>query len=476
MINHILVVDDDARVLETFARNLALMGYHISTAADGETALARYAQTPPDLALVDIRMPGIDGLEVLRAVRERDPEAEIVIITGHGDMEIAIQALRLGASDFLSKPVDKLTLEATLQRAEARLSLKRRLQAEQTRFFWVVERAEVGYLILDAGDHIRYANSQARAYLGLAESAAAPPQTFQELAAARYTFQPEQDWRDWPCPPESTLKTCLYLVQPNVAGEDACWLRVDRAAMTTEDEPRYLVRIKDVSADIAGRSFVWTFERMIGHKLKDPLGQLTGFLQLLEADWPTLSPEAIAADLAEARHGAETLKERLMDIFAYLEAPGLGRGACLIATLPELVAQVKAGLQLESLALDVDVALPEGATLPLAPQAVELILWELCENARKFHPTHTPQINIAVAAAPEGLRLSVSDDGVHLTPEALHQLGTPYYQAESTFTADVPGMGLGLATVAALVWDVGGAFQARNRADRPGLRVELLFQ
>ncbi|NBD36756.1 MAG: GAF domain-containing protein [Chloroflexi bacterium] len=127
----ILVVDDDARVLDTFSRNLSLAGYPVITASNGQAALESYREAHPDITLVDVRMPYMDGFEVLRAIRERDPEAEVILVTGHGDMEMAIEALREGASDFIPKPVEQSTLNAALRHAKERLRLKRELREAQ---------------------------------------------------------------------------------------------------------------------------------------------------------------------------------------------------------------------------------------------------------------------------------------------------------------------------------------------------------
>ena len=127
----ILIVDDDPRVLRTFARNLAVSGYEVLTASRGDEALQVYDREEPVISMIDVRMPDMDGFALLRAIRERNPTAEVILVTGHGDMSIAIDALRAGASDFIPKPVGQVTLETALQRAQGRLHLKRELRAAQ---------------------------------------------------------------------------------------------------------------------------------------------------------------------------------------------------------------------------------------------------------------------------------------------------------------------------------------------------------
>ncbi len=169
----ILVVDDDKRVLQTFARNLSLAGHEVLTALDGAQALELYAQASPDIMLVDVRMPFIDGFEVLEKVRARDPEAEVILVTGHGDMDMAISALRAGASDFISKPVEQSTLETALRHAQARLRLKRELReardalrASEAHYRAITETAFVGVGIMGPKADISFVNQAFADMLG----------------------------------------------------------------------------------------------------------------------------------------------------------------------------------------------------------------------------------------------------------------------------------------------------------------------
>ncbi|MBN1179526.1 MAG: response regulator, partial [Anaerolineae bacterium] len=131
MDTRILLIDDDVRILQTFARTLRLADYTVFTAENGEQGLALYQQETPDIVLLDLRMPGMDGLQVLQAMRAHDSEANVILTTGHGDKDAVIEALRAGASDFLGKPIDQVTLESALRRAEERTHLKRELRASQ---------------------------------------------------------------------------------------------------------------------------------------------------------------------------------------------------------------------------------------------------------------------------------------------------------------------------------------------------------
>ncbi|MBI5198178.1 MAG: response regulator [Nitrospirae bacterium] len=102
----ILVIDDDEDVLGLIEKHLSNKGFEIVTAYDGEQGLALAEKALFDLVITDLKMPKIDGMEVLRRIKEKTPDTEVVILTGHGTMDSAIEALRDGgAFDYLQKPL-----------------------------------------------------------------------------------------------------------------------------------------------------------------------------------------------------------------------------------------------------------------------------------------------------------------------------------------------------------------------------------
>ncbi|BAL25224.1 sigma-54 dependent transcriptional regulator [Azoarcus sp. KH32C] len=129
MKGHILIVDDEALYRQLLTSRLGRSGYELSEAGDGEAALARAQDGGVDLALVDIKMPGMDGIEVLKRLKEFDPLMEVVILTGHGNVDTAIAAMKLGAFDYLSKPYKLTELDIVVERALEKRSLARRCAA-----------------------------------------------------------------------------------------------------------------------------------------------------------------------------------------------------------------------------------------------------------------------------------------------------------------------------------------------------------
>jgi DNA-binding NtrC family response regulator len=102
---HILIVDDEPNVRLVFRTALESSGYRISSAEDGEKALLWLGNAPIDLVLLDLQMPGIEGMEVLRQVRSGGNDVPVVVITAHDTVPNAVEAMKLGAIDFLAKPL-----------------------------------------------------------------------------------------------------------------------------------------------------------------------------------------------------------------------------------------------------------------------------------------------------------------------------------------------------------------------------------
>jgi DNA-binding response OmpR family regulator len=100
----ILFAEDDDELREAICDQLVEAGYTVTTAADGQQALDRLEETAFDLALLDIRMPGKDGLHVLRHVKERTPATRVIMLTGVDDFTVAIESVKLGANDYITKP------------------------------------------------------------------------------------------------------------------------------------------------------------------------------------------------------------------------------------------------------------------------------------------------------------------------------------------------------------------------------------
>jgi two-component system NtrC family sensor kinase len=126
--NKILLVDDEESIRNMMRMTLELDGYSVLTAADGPSALTIFQEELPDVVLLDVRMPGMDGVEALRRIKEINRDAEVIIISGHGDMDMAIKCLRMEASNFLTKPVSEEILSLSIKRSLEKVALRRKVK------------------------------------------------------------------------------------------------------------------------------------------------------------------------------------------------------------------------------------------------------------------------------------------------------------------------------------------------------------
>ncbi len=114
--SRILVVDDEDALRTVLSGELSSAGYDVSTASDGEEALTEVQNKKFDLLLLDIKMPRLDGFEVLKYVKKNNPSVKVIMLTGFADLKNAIESKKLGAEDFVSKPYDLVDLLTTIER------------------------------------------------------------------------------------------------------------------------------------------------------------------------------------------------------------------------------------------------------------------------------------------------------------------------------------------------------------------------
>ncbi|MCX6551682.1 MAG: sigma-54 dependent transcriptional regulator [Acidobacteria bacterium] len=122
----ILLVDDDAAFRQVMAGELTRLGFAVDTASSGEDAVSRLGEREPDVVLLDLQLPGMSGLDVLKIVRDRHHGVEVVMLTGHGSIDTAIESIRIGAFDYVVKPCPLDELQIRIQRALERQTLHRR--------------------------------------------------------------------------------------------------------------------------------------------------------------------------------------------------------------------------------------------------------------------------------------------------------------------------------------------------------------
>ena len=124
----IVLIDDEQDIRDVMTVALEDTGYTVSSAPDGYTGLQLCEESYPQIVITDIRMPGMDGLQVLETLKNKYPDIEVIVATAYGEMDLAIRALQLDASDFITKPINDEALHLALKRAQNRYSARKELE------------------------------------------------------------------------------------------------------------------------------------------------------------------------------------------------------------------------------------------------------------------------------------------------------------------------------------------------------------
>lgn len=471
----ILIVDDEPAGREALEGVFYSQGYHLLFAENGQEAYDKALEFTPDLVLLDVMMPNMDGFEVCRKMRGHPllEEIPILIVTALDDREARLKGIDSGADDFITKPFDRIELRARV-RTITRLNRYRRFLLEKARFAWVVEQAGEGYLILNNADQIQYANQAARMLLGLPSDEDAPlPYTFQQIVAKSFRCEPEAAWRNWGQETEYESAP-IYLIQPETEMSQPIWLEVK--TLSLPGGSNRLLRINQVSEQISSLLGMWNFHSFLTHKLRTPISNLSFGVEILAYHASSLSAEEIAEIAGGMLASCKRMEGEVNDILKFIYTPSImqGQQPIAISDVTASIQKVAGELGVEEVSVSLDPQLPIQKYLKLSRFAIDTIFTELLENSKKFHPQLSPRVEISIQPhGSDAIVITMKDDGTRLSLNQLVHAFTPYYQAEKYFTGEIDGMGLGLATVASLVWHSGGNCQLFNREDREGIILEI---
>ena len=475
----ILIADDDPAGRSVIESVLMNQGYELEFAINGREVLKKAAELKPDLILLDIMMPEMDGLEVCERLRKDKDLAEvpIVMITALDDRNTRIASLDMGADDFITKPFDRAELRARVHTI-TRLNRYRLLHEKNLITSWIADKASDGYLQLDSKDQILYANSRARFYLGMEVDQTKPILgSFLDIVKRQYIPNPQPAWADWPMISKANVSNNRYLVRPESNTAHEFWLEIAIYEIPgAEGAPRArIIRLHDVTADILNRRNTRSFGEAISHKIRTPVSHIVSSLDILARLAPQLPQAEIVRFATTALQGAKRLHETLNRILKYanLHANINSAEGFSLSELKQVVEKAAEDMGLSQVSVLIGDGLElKQVILPL--QSMEVLFWEIMGNSLKFHPTGTPAITVeAFTTDSQRITFRISDDGMTLSPRQLSIAWLPYYQGEKDFTGEAPGMGLGLSTVSAIVWGVGGACRLMNRKGGPGVIVEL---
>jgi signal transduction histidine kinase/DNA-binding response OmpR family regulator len=525
---NVLVVDDETELLEVLKDFFETAAYNLDLCSTGEEAIAHLREKVYDVVVTDINLPGVDGLEVLRLAKELDENVSVILITGNATVFNAIEALRKGAFDYLTKPFDLFDLEKVVQKAlerrrlseenkrllehlkKANTELQRHeeilkeqvaLATERLKTLYEIgqeitsslnlnrtlerimekstqlTRSSAGLLLLgeENGNHIQ---------CKLAKGPGIPDQEKLEslswsggiVGLAIQTRKPVIENDVSASPDDEPLKGLgarsalvvpllqegrvqgLIVVLDKTTGpflpadEEILTLFASQAAIAIHNA-RVFEKIKEL--DRMKSDFV----AVVSHELRTPLTSIKGSLEIL-ADERYFQVSEQQAELLEiCRANVDRLESLINDIldFSKLESSRLSTNMAL-TDLGRVLRNAAASLEtmVKSRKQRLVVEIPEEMpTMLVDEMRIVQVVNNLVSNAMKFSEEGTT-ITLRAEALPDGVVVSIQDQGVGIAPENLDKLFQKFSQVDSSSTRKAGGTGLGLIISKGIVEEHGG--------------------
>jgi two-component system, OmpR family, phosphate regulon sensor histidine kinase PhoR len=451
----ILIVDDDTALLDALpeALRLRMDGIQIDTSETALGALERIRDTDYDAIVSDIKMPGMDGLALLHEIRELRPATPTLMITGHGERDLAVQALRGGAYDFVQKPIDRDYFVASLERAIHLRNLDRQIEQQRLeleRHARVLEHVDDGVFLVDEHGVIQHWNPAAQAITGIAAGEALGRRVEVSLPGWE-AVAPMIPVASVPGPGSVEAK----VVPLELEGREL-WLSV--SGVTFSDGIVYAFR--SLTEERALEELKHEFIATVSHELRTPLAAIYGSAQ-------TLLREDIELDEAGQKRLLDVItqeSERLSRIADdILFANKLDSGQFVLghktidlrALAHEVVDEMRACFASRG-NISIELSVPETLeSLAGDPDKLRQVLINLIDNAVKYSPGGG-RIEVAVQPREGGIRISVRDQGIGIASLEQRRIFGKFYRVDPSLSRGVGGTGLGLYICRELVRRMGG--------------------
>jgi PAS domain S-box-containing protein len=439
----ILIVDDDPALLEALPRALQLRldGILIDTSETAADALERIGEQDYDAIVTDIKMPGMDGLALLSEIRSLRPKTPTLLITGHGEHDLAVQALRGGAYDFVQKPIDRDYFVASLERAIQLRRLDREVERQRhalERHARVLEHVDDGVFLVDELGVIRHWNPAAHAITGLREEDVLDRRA-EEALPGWDTIGSLIPVATLPGPGSRSAKT----VPLELDGREL-WLSI--SGVKFADGVVYAFR--NLTEERALDELKGEFVATVSHELRTPLAAIYGSAQTLRRKDLDLDDERreslldVIADESErlTRIAGDILLANTLDSDRLrLEREPVDLGGLTQEVVDEMRTCFA---EREDIAIQFS---PPKHDASVAGDADKLrqILMNLIENAVKYSPDGG-RVEVGLECRDNRVRVVIRDEGIGIPPGEEQRIFGKFYRVDPQLSRGVGGTGLGL--------------------------------
>jgi two-component system phosphate regulon sensor histidine kinase PhoR len=483
----VLIVDDEQDIRDASERILSRIGYQVQKASRGDEALDILNKNSIDIVLLDLKMPGMDGMEVLARIRERSTEIQVIVITGYATVETAIEAMKQGAYDFIPKPFEPDQLRIVVNRAwekihfiqnAKRLEQERNrtlsdLDTEKSRIRTIIESFPSGVVVTDPKGRVMLMNPAFRQLLGIDSSLKTGNPIKDYLTdedLCRLVLEISQgkhvDYDDIPNY-EFSLPGEKYFMakgQPVLGEKKECLGAV--------------LNIVDISAMKLLDNLKSEFVAKVSHELRSPLSTIHEQLALVIKDM-------VGEDFAQDHHILDRAREKTKGLISLigdlLDLSRIEEGIIchepqsirLEEILKNIIEFLRTSAQKKNQSLTL--VLPQDKLPELIADAIALesIFGNLIANAINY-TQEGGEIIVTVDMAGINARVRVKDNGFGIADKYLNKIFDRFYRVKDDKTRYITGTGLGLPIVKGLLDSMGGFIDVESEPGKGSVFTVLL--
>lgn len=483
----VLVVDDEQDIRDASERILTRTGFKVMKATRGDEALDVLDKERIDIVLLDLKMPGMDGLEVLKRIRMLNKPIQVIVITGYATVETAIEAMKQGAYDFIPKPFEPDQLRIVVNRAWEKINFiqeakrleqeKNRtlsdLDTEKSRIRTIIESFPSGVVVTDPKGRVMLMNPAFRQLLGLDKNVK--------------TGNRIEDY----LPDEDLCQLVLEISQgkhvdyddiPNyefsLPGEKYFMARGQPVLGEKKECLGAVLNIVDISAMKLLDHLKSEFVAKVSHELRSPLSTIHEQLALVIKDM-------VGEDFAQDQHILDRAREKTKGLISLigdlLDLSRIEEGIIcqepqslrLEEILKNIIEFLRTSAQKKNQSLTLVLPQDELPELTADPIALESIFGNLVTNAINY-TQEGGEIIVTVDMAGINVRVKVKDNGFGIADKYLNKIFDRFYRVKDDKTRYITGTGLGLPIVKGLLDSMGGFIDVESEPGKGSVFTVLL--
>ncbi len=472
---HVLVVDDEKVVRDGCRRVLTGKGYEIDTAENGQQALEILAAQPIDILLLDLKMPVMGGEEVLEKTRDEYPDIPVIVITGHGTVDTAVECMKKGAYDFITKPFQIEQFLITVERAadKRQLELKARqfetenirnlydLNLEKSRLKTIINCMANGVMVTNRNLEVVLHNPALMRLMEITEKPKAPA-PISEVIKDTDLVDTLKKLLSGEAPEEESVSQEIQTKKNTLRALSAPAMDPDHAIAGT------VTVLEDVTAFKQLDQMKSDFVNMVAHELRSPLVAIRQLNSVML--------EGLAGPLEEkqqdfVKRSIGKIDSLLNLINDLLDIAKLEAGKFVQHRVPtdigkiieETIALMEPRAQKQGIVLNYSIE--KLKPVQADPKRIEEIFNNLISNAINYSP-EGGRVKVTAKGLGDYMEIRVEDTGVGITQEELPKIFDKFYRVKNPKTRQVIGTGLGLAIVKGVVDAHQGSIDVESVPDK----------